>query len=215
MLPITDHVSILILQVSGSDDLQTTLSQSQKTSADNETDCEELPCGNGSEASQGQECKNSLKLVNSIKKRFRTESTESLQPFEIPSEDSMILCAQWLSRLPCDALMTMLCPKSAKSSTGDVSPGAKAFNFDFLSSPVKDNVSRAHSPTCHSPTAVDLSDAEELQKMPMTAQCPDEHKFEIDSRRCIIDDGILPEPRQRSGAESPIIRRAKNPGNLS
>ena len=189
----------MILQVSGSDDLQTTLSQLQNTSADDANDSDEHLCGHGSDASQDPKYKNSIKLVNSIKKRFR-QSTESLPPLEIPHEDSLILCAQCLSRLPCDALMTMLCPKLAKSSPGDISPAAKAFNFDFMSPAATDNSSRAHSSTCHSPKAVELSDAQQLQKMPIKAQGQDEHKLEIDNRQFIINDSILPEPRPRSRA---------------
>ena len=160
---------------------------------------------NGTEADH-QRSKHSLKLVDSIKNRFYNTSTESLLPVEIPREDSEIRCAQWLSRLPYEALIPMLCPKSPKSPSLDVSPAASALNL-LPPSPTIDNDSGINSPSCNSPTGDDLSDAEELHGTPLKGRCVDERKDKTFGPSFVIDDSISPEPRRRPNA----FGRLRNP----
>lgn len=163
---------------------------------------------NGTEGDH-QRSKNSAKLVNSIKNRFYKTSTVSLQPLEIPREDSEIRCAQWLSRLPCEALIPMLCPMSPKSPSCGVSPAASAWKL-LPPSPNIDNDSGYNSPSCNSPTGDDVSEAEELHRTPLKGSCVEERKDKIVGTSFVIDDSITPEPRRRTYAFS----RLRNPRPL-
>ena len=147
--------------------------------------------GDTSEAVQGHKSTNSATLINSIKNRFYS-SSESLSPLDIPNEGSDILRAQWQSRLPCSVLMTMLCPKSSKSSSGDISPTASSVSIDFRpSSPNQDSDSGIYCPSrCITPMADDLPEEEDLPGIsPTTAERP-----------YLIDDSIIPGPRPRANA---------------
>lgn len=172
--------------------------QTVENSQGNENGYDEVSPGNESAACQAQMIKTSLKIVNSIKKRFHS-SAESLTPLEIPREDSVILHAQWLSRLPCQTLMTMLCPKSAKSSPGDLSPSTKTFNFDLEPvSSVTPNESELYSKSHSSLTANVLSDAgSSPQGTPKQTNHLDEQKKEGDSLGYTTDDVMSPKPRPR------------------
>ena len=174
-------------------------SEEQLSCNDDDDDDDEVFV-NGTEADH-QRSKNSTKLVNSIKNRFYKTSTESLLSLEIPREDSEIRCAQWLSRLPCEALIPMLCPKSPKSPSCGVSPAASACNL-LPPSPTITNDSGFNSPSCNSPTSDDLSEAEELHRTPLKKSCVEERKDKIVGTSFVIDDSITPEPRRRTHAFS-------------
>ena len=171
-----------------------------ENSQGNENGYDEVSPGNESAACQAQMIKTSLKIVNSIKKRFHS-SAESLTPLEIPREDSVILHAQWLSRLPCQTLMTMLCPRSAKSSPGDLSPSTKTFNFDLEPIvSVTPNESDLCSKRCSSLTANALSDESSPQGTSRQTHCSDEKKEE--SLCYVADDTVSSQLRTRAYALS-------------
>jgi len=146
----------------------------------------------GIKAIQGYKSTNSVKLVNSIKNRFYN-SSENLSPLDIPSEDSEMLRAQWLSRLPCQVLMNMLCHNSSKRSSGDISPAA-SFKFDFLpSSPTLDgDIGVSSFSRCSTPMDDDLFDVEDPQELPKKVDCLD--------GPYLTDDIIISEPRPRANA---------------
>ena len=155
--------------------------------------------GRGKEADQDWKSRPSKELVNSIKNRFYNPS-ESLSLSDIPREDPALFCAQWMSRLPCQALIPLLCPTSVKSPSGEIFSAANAFNFDFL--PLfssKDSDSGVYSKSPNSPITNGLSDLENLQEIPMKLHCSGERKREIAHRPCVIDDNA-PEPRSRANA---------------
>ena len=165
---------------------------------DDDDDCEVF--GNRREALQSYKSRNSTELVKSIKNRFY-KTRERLTSLDIPDTDSMVLCAQWLSRLPCQALMPMFYSKTAKSPSGDISAAANGFNLDFdlflPSSPAKDGDSGVHSPSCNTPMADDLSDAGDLQEKSTKVNRLNDSKDGIVETAYVVDDSIIPKPRQR------------------
>ena len=158
--------------------------------------------GNVCESVQRQKPRSSTELVNSIKNRFY-KTSESFSPLGIPETDSMVLCAQWLSRLPCQALLPMFFPKSAKNPFGDIPAASKAFSFDLLvpSSAAKDRDSGVHSSSCYTPMADDLSDTtDDLQEISMKVNCLEGREDGIVGSPCVTEDNIIPESRPRAYA---------------
>ena len=130
----------------------------------------------GYEAVLNRKSRNSTEIVNSIKRRLS-------KTLDIPGTDSEIAFAQWLSRLPCQSLIPILCSKSAENR----------FDLQRLSRSARD--SGAPSSYCNSVIADDMSEAEHLQEHRL-----DEPKDESVSSPCNTDDSITPEPRQRAFA---------------
>lgn len=158
--------------------------------------------GKGTETFLGQRSAKSADLVNSIKIRL-CSVPDSLPALGSPRQDSEILCAQWLSRLPCHTLISLLCPRSPKSSLGDISPVRRSFNFDLPPSPslASDSDSGISSPNCSSPTPDDSSDIQDQQEMGVTAKGFDDDLNEgLLSGPYLIDDSLFPAPRPRANA---------------
>ena len=144
------------------------------------------------EAVLNQKSRNSTEIVNSIKKRLSKTAHR-------PGADSEIVFAQWLSRMPCQALIPILC-QSAQNTSGDMYPAANVHNFDLLpSSSARDSGAPS---CCNSIITDDLSEAEHLQE-----QCLHERKDESVSSPFNIDGSITPEPRRRAHA----IDRSRTP----
>lgn len=143
--------------------------------ADDDDDDDDNVFGNRIEAVQGKNSRKCTELINSIKRRFYN-SYSSVLPLEIPGTDEEMCFAQWLSCLPCQALIRMLYHTPVKSRrSGEISAAANAFNFDLL-------------PSANSPMTDDFSDVEILQELTVNDQCTDEWKEEMASNICIFLD---------------------------
>ena len=161
---------------------------------DDDKDDDDDAFSNGDGAIQAPKLSTSTDVLKSIKYRFY-QTVQDLPFPEIPDKlDSQIRFAQWLSRLPYQALTPMACSTPGRNSFGEFSPANNAFNLDM---PVPASAEGKDLQQKHNSRE---GDRENCPESPMKHNHSEEWKEEIHGRFCVIDDNITPVRRPRAYA---------------